>query len=104
MHLHWLPPLLYLGALPIQKPDLKVLEFTLLVPRLFSLHLVAFNEHGACLKWAKEVVYWSITFIIRSVPSKFPSPFLSAAVPDVTSQVLTLWLRFLLSADLPDGS
>lgn len=43
-------------------------------------------------------------FIANSIPSEFPSPFLSAAVPGAASQGLTLWLRFLLSADLPDGS
>lgn len=83
------------GALPIRKPDPA--------PRL-SLVPRSFGEHGACLKGGRQTDYCPITFILSSVPSKSPSPFLSAAVPDAASQALTLWLRFLLSADLPDGS
>lgn len=53
VHLHWPPPPVHLGALPVREPDLEVVELILLVPWSSSLPLVAFSECGTCLEWVR---------------------------------------------------
>lgn len=75
-----------------------------MVPLLFSPPLVPSVSTEPASLGANRQTPATTIFIANSIPSEFPSPFLSAAVPGAASQGLTLWLRFLLSADLPDGS